>query len=108
MRDSIRSPPLLRLGVVIRVRHDLMRAADKPLHAVPAPSGPRPAPEAAPPAPRPQPAGRYAPRSARPPPPPAPATARSQPGAPGIIRHRLIGHAQHFTTPSRHPQTGER
>lgn len=31
---SIRSPPLPRLRVVVDVRHDLMRAADKPLHAV--------------------------------------------------------------------------
>jgi hypothetical protein len=30
MRGSIRSPPLPRLRVVVGVRHDLMRAADKP------------------------------------------------------------------------------
>src|SRR5579863_3633952 len=34
MCDSIRPPPLPRLRVVVGVRHDLMRAADKPLHPV--------------------------------------------------------------------------
>jgi hypothetical protein len=34
MHGSISSPPLPRLGVVVGVRHDLVRASDEPLHAV--------------------------------------------------------------------------